>query len=205
VSRYLVLDGPDGAGKSTQARALCEWLRAAGRTVLHLREPGSTPLGEALRTLLLQPGTGELRPLTEALLFTAARAELVAQVIAPALAQGQVVVAERCYLSTLAYQGLAARPGVDRELLLELTRQAHGDCLPHAVFVLDVPAAVAAARRQARAGDRIELRGIDYHARVRAAFLEVARHEPAAQIVDASGSSSAVQQQLRARVQELLR
>src|SRR5262245_53289308 len=105
---YLVLDGPDGGGKSTQAELLCAWLRQRGRTVQHRREPGSTPVGEALRTLLLEPSTGDLLPLTEALLFSAARAELVAREIAPALQRGEDVVAERCYVATLVYQGLAA-------------------------------------------------------------------------------------------------
>ncbi|MEQ1635008.1 MAG: dTMP kinase, partial [Planctomycetota bacterium] len=82
---YFVLDGPDGGGKSTQARALVEFLRSRGRTVQHLREPGSTPVGEGLRQTLLSPETGELLPLTEVLLFTAARAELIARVIGPAL------------------------------------------------------------------------------------------------------------------------
>lgn len=205
MSRYFVLDGPDGCGKSSQARALCEWLREQGRTVLHVREPGSTPVGEALRQLLLSPNTGELQTVTEALLFSAARAELVAKVIAPAIAAGQVVVAERCYLSTVVYQGLASNHGevgkaLDPEWLLDLTRRVHGAMLPCAIFVLDVPAAVARARRTARTEDRIEARGAEYHERVRRGFLTASAREVRAVVVDAAWPFSSVQASLRAHV-----
>ena len=210
MSRYFVLDGPDGCGKSSQARALCDWLREQGRTVLHVREPGSTPVGEALRQLLLSPTTGELQPISEVLLFSAARAELVAKVIAPALAAGQVVVAERCYLSTVVYQVLAHADGVlahadggtslDPEWLLDLTRRVHGAVLPDAIFVLDVPSSVAMARRTTRTDDRIEARGADYHERVRRGFLQASAAEVRAVVVDAAWPFASVQAQLRAHV-----
>lgn len=215
MSRYFVLDGPDGCGKSSQARALCDWLREQGRAVLHVREPGSTPVGEALRQLLLSPTTGELQPISEVLLFSAARAELVAKVIAPALAAGQVVVAERCYLSTVVYQvlahavggpahavGPAAGAGVslEPEWLLDLTRRVHGAVLPDAIFVLDVPSIVAMARRTARTDDRIEARGADYHERVRRGFLQASAAEVRAVVVDAAWPFASVQAQLRAHV-----
>ncbi len=208
MSRYFVLDGPDGCGKSSQARALCDWLREQGRAVLHVREPGSTPVGEALRQLLLSPTTGELQPISEVLLFSAARAELVAKVIAPALAAGQVVVAERCYLSTVVYQGLAHAVGpaagagvsLEPEWLLDLTRRVHGAVLPDAIFVLDVPSIVAMARRTARTDDRIEARGADYHERVRRGFLQASAAEVRAVVVDAAWPFASVQAQLRAHV-----
>ena len=158
MSLYVQLDGPDGCGKSSQAAALVGWLQAAGHAALHVREPGSTPVGEALRQLLLSPATGELQAITEALLFSAARAELVAQQVAPALARGSIVVAERGYLSTLVYQALATEPGLDVAWVLDLTRRVHGACLPDVVFVLDVGAAVATMRRASRTHDRIEAR-----------------------------------------------
>ena len=204
MSVYVVVDGPDGCGKSSQAAALCTWLGDCSRPVLHVREPGSTPVGEALRQLLLSPSTGELRPVTEALLFSAARAELVANVVAPALQRGSVVVAERCYLSTIVYQSFAAAPGLDLDWLLDLTRRVHGASLPDAIFVLDVPAAVGRARRRARADDRIEARGADYHERVRDGFLQAARLEVRAHVLDAALPFAAVQQQLRERVSRLL-
>lgn len=208
MSRYFVLDGPDGCGKSSQARALCDWLREQGRPVLHVREPGSTPVGEALRQLLLSPTTGELQAISEVLLFSAARAELVAKVIAPALAAGQVVVAERCYLSTVVYQILADAVGpvagggtsLEPEWLLDLTRRVHGAVLPDTIFVLDVPTPVAMARRTTRTDDRIEARGADYHDRVRRGFLLASAAEVRAVVVDAAWPFATVQAQLRAHV-----
>lgn len=199
-----MLDGPDGCGKSSQAVALCEWLRGRGRTVLHVREPGSTPVGEALRQLLLSPHTGELQTISEALLFSAARAELVANVVAPALARGEIVVAERGWLSTVVYQALASVPGLPLEWLLDLTRRVHGACLPDVVFLLDVPVAVSQQRRSARANDRIEARAADYHERVRAGYLRAAELEVRARRIDAARPFAVVHEELCAAVVELL-
>lgn len=202
---YVVLDGPDGGGKSTHAALLVAHLQQGGREVLHLREPGSTPVGEALRALLLDPRTGDLQPLTEALLFTAARAELVERVIAPALRRGAVVVAERCFCSTFVYQGLALDDGLDFDWLWDITRRAHGSTLPDAVFVLDLPVDVAAARRAQRSADRFEARDAAFAARVRHAYLELAQRMPFVQVVDARVDLQAVQAELQRRVAVLLR
>lgn len=199
---WFVLEGPDGCGKSTQAALLCAFLQRSGRTALHLREPGSTPVGEALRALLLDRGTGELRPETEALLFSAARAELVPGVIAPALARGEVVVAERCWVSTVVYQGLVG--GVDLDWIDGLTAAAHGDRWPTRVFVLDVPPAIGTRRRGGRTADRFEARGGDWPQRVRDGFLAAARRDPRLEVFDASGGIESVHQQLCTRVRELL-
>lgn len=214
MSCYVALDGPDGCGKSSQAAALVAWLGERGRPALHVREPGSTPVGEALRTLLLSPATGDLRPISEALLFSAARAELMANVVAPALARGDVVVAERCYLSTVVYQGLAhqasrsaggAGNALTVDWLFDLTRRVHGARLPDAVFVLDVPVAVSLARRAERTRDRFEARGDDYHERVRQGYLRASQLDGRARVVDAARPFDAVQQDLRAALAELLR
>jgi dTMP kinase len=204
VSLYVQVDGADGCGKSSQSTALVEWLRAQSRAVLHVREPGSTPVGEALRLLLLSPSTGHLQPVTEALLFAAARAELVAQQIAPARARGECVVAERGYLSTVVYQALATAPGLDVDWVFDLTRRVHGPCLPDLVLVLDVAADVAAARRAHRQQDRIEARPAAYHERVRAGFRRAAALEQRALLVDAGRPFDVVQAELRAAVARLL-
>lgn len=204
---YVTLDGPDGCGKSSQAKALVEWLQGGGHDAIHVREPGSTPVGESLRNLLLSNETGELQPITEVLLFSAARAELMQRVIAPARGRGQVVVAERCYLSTAVYQILAAdpQPGVlDARWFEDLTRRVHGACVPDRVFVLDVPAEVSVARRGDRVDDRIEARGDAYHRRVRDGYLEAARREPRAQVIDSAQAFDAVQDQLRQAIGRLL-
>ena len=205
MSLYLVLDGPDGCGKTSQAEALCQWLRAAGAEVLHIREPGSTPVGEAIRDLLLDPDTGHLAVFTEALLFYAARAELIQKQVAPALRAGHVVVAERCYLSTVVYQGLAPidGPGISVALLDQLTAAVHRTVLPDAVFVLDVAPEVGAARRERRDEDRIESRGEDYQCRVRQGFLDAASRDDRIHVVDANGPLDVVQEELRRRVKAL--
>ena len=209
MSCYVALDGPDGGGKSTQATALVSWLDAEGADVLHVREPGSTPVGEALRGLLLSPDTGDLQAISEALLFSAARAELMHRVVRPALDAGKVVVAERCYLSTAAYQLLAVAPSpgvMDLRWFEDLTRRVHGDCLPDAIFVLDVTPGVSAQRRGRRAApaDRIESRDADYHRRVRDGYLEAAAREPRAVVLDAGGAFDDLQRQLRERVNALV-
>jgi len=204
MSCYLVLEGGDGCGKSSQARALCEWLEGQGRDVLHVREPGSTPVGEALRQLLLAPDTGELRPVTEALLFSAARAELVARVIAPALTAGSVVVAERCYLSTVVYQGHAGDGTLDPAWLQEVTARVHGEHLPDRIFVLDLPLDAASRRRSKRVADRFEERGADYLDRVRRGFLAASEDDPRVSVVDASRSFGAVQDELRRLAAEVM-
>ena len=205
MTRYLALDGPDGGGKSTQASRLVDWLRQRGHQVLHLREPGSTPLGEALRALLLDPATGELGPCAEALLFSAARAELIRQVIRPALAAGTVVVCERCYLSTWVYQGVANRgDAVSVTVLREVTSEALGGTWPDRIFVLDLPYEDSRQRMAGTAADRIEARGRDYHERVRSGFQQLAADDPRCVLVDASQSVEQVQDALRTAVKPLI-
>lgn len=168
-ARYVVLDGPDGCGKSTQARLLVDRWRAAGVEVRHVREPGSTPVAEHLRRLLLDPATGSLDPTTEALLFSAARRELVRLEIEPARRAGATVVSERCFASTWVYQCLATEPGADRAAFAAATRAVHATAWPDLLVVLDV-GAEEAARRVGPERDRIEARGAAYHERVAAAF-----------------------------------
>lgn len=207
MSLYLVLDGVDGCGKSSQASLLTAWAIDRGHDVVHLREPGSTPLGEALRRLLLDRDGAAMSPLTEALLFTAARAEMVRELVAPALAKGKVVIAERCFLSTLVYQGIAPTDESARvplPLLRELGRRAHGITMPDRIVVLDLDVDVARARRAHQNPDRIEARDRGYHQRVREGFLGLAREEAHCAVVDASGSHEDVQRRLRAVVEPLL-
>jgi dTMP kinase len=202
VSAYVVFEGPDGGGKSTQAQRLGAWLRREGHDVVHLREPGSTPVGEALRDLLLDPSTGEMSGLTEALLFTAARAELIRSVIQPALRAGSVVLVERCYLSTWVYQGVAAPPAqaVPLPLLRELTGRALGETWPDRILVLDVDYGERVRRTEGAAEDRIEARGRDYHEQVRAGYRQLAAEDDRCVLVDAAGDPSVVEAAVREAV-----
>jgi dTMP kinase len=187
---FIVFEGIDGCGKSTQAARFVTQLRARRRSVLHLREPGATALGERLREIVLHRDEVPLSARAEGLLYSTARAELVGSTIAPALARGETVVCERYFYSTLAYQGYGL--GLDLDALRAISRFATADLLPDRVVLLDLSPAVAVTRRSAR-GDRIESRGEEYFDRVRQGFLALAAEDPRRfSVVDASAAQNVV-------------
>lgn len=177
--RFVVLDGIDGCGKSTQAARLAEALRRgergeSGRETLHLREPGSTKLGEALRGLLLERG-GDLSPAVEALLFATARRQMLDEIVAPALARGAHVVVERFHPSTFAYQGVAG--GLGEDAVVELLERFAGSPRPDRVILLDLAPEIAAqrlSRTPRHRGDRIEDKGLEFQRRVAEGFRRYA-------------------------------
>jgi dTMP kinase len=198
---FISLDGLDGAGKSTQCRLLAAWLRELGWGVIECHDPGGTALGAELRALLLSY-SGAMAPSCEALLFMASRAQLIAEVIRPALEAGQIVVSDRFLLANVVYQGYAS--GLDPERLWEMGRFAAGGLVPDLTLVLDLPLEVSLARRKASA-DRMESRGVDYHTRVRDGFLAEARRQPDhVRVIDASASLEDVQERIRREVRLLL-
>lgn len=174
---FITLEGPDGCGKSTQAAQLYERIKAAGVAALLTREPGGTPVGEALRRIILDPES-DLADQTEVLLYAASRAEHVEKVIRPALARRVVVVAERYVDSSLAYQGYALGRGV--EVVRQVNAFATGGLTPDLTLLLDVSPEEGLARAGARrkGADRIERREVDYHRRVREYYLSLAKEEP---------------------------
>jgi dTMP kinase len=190
LGRFIVLDGPDGSGKSTAFARLAAWCRAAGLELTEVREPGGTRIGERIRDILLDPVHAEMSLRCEMLLYMASRAQLVEAVIRPALRRGALVLADRFVSSTLAYQGAAG--GLPREEITAVADIAVGDTRPDLTVIFDLDEATAAARRGA-APDRIESRGGGYHGRVRRGFLEQAAADPARHLVlDASGDADGV-------------
>jgi len=199
---FLVLDGPDGSGKTTQTAHLANYLRARGETVRVLREPGATPAGEAIRDLLLDPDT-DVVPVAEMLLYQAARAQVVAAVIRPELAQGHWVVLDRYCFSTMAYQGYGL--GLDPAAVRSVTEIATGGLMPDHLFLLDLDPALGLERSAGgrRGADRIEGRPLEYHRRVREGFLaEAKRFHPRASVLDAGRAVEIVAEAIRQRVEE---
>jgi dTMP kinase len=198
---FVVLDGIDGCGKTTQAERLARALKKeTGRETLHLREPGSTPLGEALRGILLERGR-DLSAAVEALLFAAARRQMLDEVVGPALARGAHVVVERFHPSTFAYQGFAG--GLGEDVVLDLVERFAGSPRPDLVILLDLPAEVAAARR-AKAGDRIEDKGLPFQRRVAEGFRRYAQRVEGVALLDGGRSADSVAEGVLAEVRRAL-
>lgn len=199
---FIVLEGPDGSGKSTQTRLLVERLREAGKTVVQTREPGGTPAAEAIRNLVLNPEFTGLDSRTEALLFAGARAEHVANVIRPALVRGEVVVCDRYIDSSIAYQGVGRDLGIER--IRDLSLWATGGLVPDLTIVLDIDASVGLAR-VGNDRDRLEREPQEYHDRVRKAFVELALHDPQRyRVVSTAGSIDDVADRIQIAVEEFI-
>lgn len=200
---FLSLDGLDGTGKSTQCRLLVDRLRAAGRAVMACTDPGGTDLGTKLRELILFGREHQMGPRAEALLFMASRAELVDQVIRPALARGEVVVSDRFLLANVVYQGHAG--GLDPELLWRAGELSTGGLTPDLTIVFDVSLDVARTRGK-RDADRLESREVQYHERVRNGFLLEARRRPQLfTVIDATPAADIVHEEVWRVVSEFLR
>jgi dTMP kinase len=193
---FIVLEGVEGAGKSSQARTLGEWLRELGLPATLSREPGGTPVGEAIRSIVLDKGNLRMPPETELFLILGARAAFVRDVVRPAMEGGQVVVADRFDLSTFAYQGYGR--GLDLNRLRQANRVATGGLRPDLYLVLDVAVEVGLERKAgARRADRIEREGVGFLSRVRAGYRALVEREPRARLVDASGPAEEVQRSIR--------
>lgn len=209
---FLALEGPDGGGKTTQAARLTGWLRSEGLDVVSCHDPGSTAVGERLRAIVLDRKSTHLGMKAEMLIYMASRAQLVEEVIRPALDAGRVVVSSRFLLSNIVYQGFAG--GLDVDEIGAIGRVATGGLLPDLTIVLDVPPEVA-RERIGSARDRIEDRSEAYWSRVREGFLDAARRASVAgtpcsffpapiAVIDAKGDPDMVFARIRSEVERVL-
>lgn len=202
---FIAFEGGDGAGKSTQAALLTQTLQDAGRTVLRTREPGGTPVGEKLRSLVLEHGHGQIDARTEALIFAASRAAHVEQVILPALERGDVVVCDRYIDSSVAYQGAGRNLGTGE--VRSVNEWATGGLVPDLTVLLDVDPEAGRSRRTASdaAEDRLESEPDSFHGSIRRAFLALAEASPGRYLVlDAAAPVPELAGKILARVEELL-
>jgi dTMP kinase len=210
---YLIsFEGLDGAGKTTQMELLARWLEAAQRPYIRTREPGGTPLGGEIRQLLFHRPDLTITPLAEAFLFQADRAQHFATVVVPALAAGKVVVTDRCFDSSIAYQGVAR--GVGAELVAQLSLIATQDYVPDLTIMLDLDAARVRERTdqtQDQSGQRQQRSRFDaeseqFHQRLRDAFLSLAQKYPERiKVVDATQSSEQIHREIIVLVEQLLK
>jgi dTMP kinase len=201
---FLAFEGGEGTGKTTQLKVLAGALSKRGYDVVVTHEPGDSPVGTRLRELLLDPKT-VVTAQTEALLYAADRAEHVAHVVAPALARGAIVLTDRYIDSSIAYQGFGR--GLDLDEVVRTSRWATGGLLPHLTLVLDLPVEDGLRRARGRSGraDRLEAEALDFHERVRAGFLQLAKAEPARYaVIAATGAPDQVADAVLAAVDAAL-
>jgi dTMP kinase len=184
---FITFEGPEGGGKSTQARLLAERMQTAGYPVVLTREPGGTPAGKAIRAIWDDPQRSDLLPITDLLLLCADRAQHVGSLIRPALERGEIVISDRYADSTRAYQGYGS--GLDVGTMENLLQVATGGLTPDLTLLLDIPAAEGLARRHtaSKAGtsplDRLDQRSLEYHELVHAGYLKLAAQEPARWVI----------------------
>ena len=204
MALFITFEGLDHSGKSTQVRRLESRLQRAGRSVLVLREPGGTPVGETIRHILLDKGTHGLTDAAEVFLFSASRAQLVEYVIRPALEKGQAVICDRFFDSTTAYQG--AGRGISADIIRTVNRWATGGLTPHVTFFLDISPAEVQRRMHAAATrrDRMESGGDDFYGRVRERYLGLAKEEARFKVIDGTRTVEAIEQEIWKHVEAMM-
>jgi dTMP kinase len=201
---FITMEGPDGSGKSTQIELLKEFLTQKGYEILVTRDPGGTAVSEAIREIILNKEFSEMNDMTELLLYAAARAQLVGQVIKPALAAGKAVISDRFVDSAAVYQGIARGLGIDT--VYDINRYALQGVMPDMTFHLDLPAEVGIARKKNQAElDRMELQTIEFHQKVAQGYRELAKRNPERIItIDATLPKEEICDMIRTRVNAVL-
>jgi dTMP kinase len=202
---FITLEGPEGSGKTSHLPYLVEFLREKGYTVFPTREPGGTSIGEQIREVIHDLKNAEMHPRTETLLYQAARAQIVEEVIKPRLAIGEIVLSDRYFDSTIAYQGYGH--GQDLEQVRQLVRYATGGLTPDLTVLLDLDVEIGLQRKSKQEEwNRMDAYTIDFHKRVRAGYLELVKQEPNRwKVLDSSQSWDVVQEELRRVILERLK
>lgn len=201
---FITLEGPEGSGKTSHIPYLVEYLREQGHIVFPTREPGGTSISEQIRDVLHDLKNAEMHPRTETLLYQAARAQIVEQVILPRLADGEIVLSDRYYDSTIAYQGYGHQQ--DLEQVRALVKYATGGLVPDLTILLDLDVEVGLARKKGdRDWNRMDAKTVEFHQRVRAGYLEMVKREPQRWVVINSGQKwDDVQAELRIQIEKRL-
>ena len=202
--RFITMEGPDGSGKSTQIALLKEYLEKEGYDVIITREPGGTKISENIREVILNPDYKEMSSVTEMLLYASARAQLIAEVIVPAIDSGKAVISDRFVDSSLVYQGMARGLGVEK--VYEINKAAIGDYMPDVTFMLDLPAETGIARKKDQKElDRMEQESLDFHRSVAEGYREMARRFPERiKTIDATLPIEEICGIIKGRVKDLL-
>jgi dTMP kinase len=199
---FISLEGPDGAGKTTQLKLLSKYLDSINCQYIITRDPGGTPLGKQIRRIVLHSETA-IDPTAELLLYQADRAQHVSEIIAPSLSKGLVVLCDRYVDSSLAYQGYGRN--IDLALIRQLNEIATGGLMPELTILFDIDSEAGLSRLHPSGHDRLECEAMDFHKRVRNGYLELSRQEPHRwRVIDASRAMSAVQEDLQSIVAEKL-
>lgn len=201
---FIVMEGPDGSGKTTQINLLKEYLEEAGYECLITREPGGTVIGEEVRQLILNPEHKEMSPVTEMLLYAASRAQLVHEVIGPALEEGKIVIGDRFVDSSIVYQGIARKLGIST--VSAVNAPGIGIYRPDGIFFIDLSEAEGLRRKKEQKNlDRMEQEGIDFHHMVSEGYRKVLSGRPEVMKIDGGRSIDTIQKKIRNHVDELLK
>jgi len=201
---FIVMEGPDGSGKTTQINLLKEYLEEAGYECLITREPGGTVIGEEVRQLILNPEHKEMSPVTEMLLYAASRAQLVHEVIGPALEEGKIVISDRFVDSSIVYQGIARKLGIST--VSAVNALGIGIYRPDGIFFIDLSEEEGLRRKKEQKNlDRMEQEGIDFHHMVSEGYRKVLSGRPEVMKIDGGRSIDTIQKKIRNHVDELLK
>jgi len=198
---FITFEGTEGCGKTTQAELLADYFRQKGREVLLTREPGGPKIAESIRMILLNKDNMEMLPETELLLYMASRSQHTGEWIIPALKAGMIVISDRYYDSTIAYQGAARK--IDRNIIDTIRQYATFGLVPDLTFIIDLPATTGLSRIKKENADRLEQESLEFHTNVRKSFLEIAEEESRFKVINGSKSIEEIHKDVLTIIKEI--